>query len=89
MQTSFEARGLQRLVMTYADSTGTSSVMSRHYNSYSVSTVRCAGPACDLLEAPRSTAMPKVDWRRYHLSILFVDRCEHAVSLSLLTCVGL
>lgn len=35
-----------------------------------------AGPACDLVEAPQSTAMPKVDWRRYHLSILFVDRCR-------------
>lgn len=33
-----------------------------------------AGPACDLVEAPQSTAMPTVDWRRYHLSILFVDR---------------
>lgn len=34
----------------------------------------CAGPACALAEAPRCTTMPAVDWRRYHLSILFVDR---------------
>lgn len=33
-----------------------------------------AGPACDLAEAPRCTAMPSVDWSRYHLNILFVDR---------------
>lgn len=52
----------------------------RHRRRRSCSTVakarppRMRGQACDLRERPRSTALPAVDWRRYHLNVLFVDR---------------
>lgn len=36
---------------------------------------RMRGQACDLKEKPCSTALPAVDWRRYHLNVMFVDRC--------------
>lgn len=34
------------------------------------------GQACDLEARPKSTALPTVDWRRYHLSVLFVDSSD-------------
>lgn len=37
---------------------------------------RMRGQACDLRERPRSTQLPAVDWRRYHLNVLFVDRSD-------------
>jgi hypothetical protein len=39
-------------------------------------TRRMAGPACDLNSRPIVTTLPKVDWRRYNLHLLFVDRCS-------------
>lgn len=35
---------------------------------------RMRGQTCDLSSRPRSTALPDVDWRRYHLNVLFVDK---------------
>lgn len=35
---------------------------------------RMRGQTCDLAAKPRSTELPAVDWRRYHLNVLFVDR---------------
>lgn len=31
---------------------------------------------CDLAARPRYSTLPAVDWRRYHLNVLFVDRCR-------------
>lgn len=37
---------------------------------------RFRGQTCDLSARPRSTALPYVDWRRYHLNLLFVDSSD-------------
>jgi hypothetical protein len=49
---------------------------------------RMRGQACDLGERPRSTALPAVDWRRYHLNVLFVDRSGAVRDVAVLLRMG-